>query len=147
MPDRFEVGLGPGSLRAWPSRSGAARNLHGTSDGKLNEQTKEKIMQRNNQVTTLGPSASSSIGVESPVKPSSTTTGAREDYRTLMTRAELILCLRDVHRYWSTPRISYQEIEELERQNLIQRNNTALCAIRLTDEGELVKKWQQLKAR
>ena len=104
-------------------------------------------MQRNNQVTTLGPSASSSIGVESPVKPSSTTTGAREDYRTLMTRAELMICLRDVHRYWSTPRISYQEIEELEQQNLIQRNNTALCAIRLTDEGELVKKWQQLKAR
>ena len=63
-----------------------------------------------------------------------------------MTRGELIFCLRDVHRYWSTPRISYHEIEELERQNLIQRNIAGICAIRLTEQGSLVKNWQQLKS-
>ncbi len=63
-----------------------------------------------------------------------------------MTRGELIFCLRDVHRYWSTPRISYHEIEELEQQNLIQRNTTDICAIRLTEHGAAVKNWQQLKA-
>jgi len=56
-----------------------------------------------------------------------------------MTRGELIFCLRDVHCYWSTPRISCSEIEELARQNLIQRNSTAICAIRLTEAGARVK--------
>jgi hypothetical protein len=63
-----------------------------------------------------------------------------------MTRGELIFCLRDVHRYWSTPRISYHEIEELEQQNLIERSIAGLCAIRLTEQGALVKNWQPLKA-
>ena len=63
-----------------------------------------------------------------------------------MSQAELIFCLRDVHRYWSTPRISSHEMEELERQKLIQRSPAAICAIRLTEQGVLVKKGQQLKA-
>ncbi len=57
----------------------------------------------------------------------------------VMSRGELRFCLRDVHRYWSTPRISPGEIEALERQNLIQRAPTELCAIRLTEHGALVK--------
>jgi hypothetical protein len=65
--------------------------------------------------------------------------GLLEEHRNLMTRGELIFCLRDVHAYWSTPRISCSEIEELERQNLIQRNSTAICAIRLTPDGARVK--------
>ena len=65
-----------------------------------------------------------------------------ENHRSLMTRGELTFCLRDVHRYWSTPRISDREIEELEQQNLIQRNTTDICAIRLTPQGALVKHWQ-----
>ena len=71
--------------------------------------------------------------------------GITEEHRNLMTRGELIFCLRDVHRYWSTPRISYAEIEELERQNLIQRNTSAICAIRLTEDGARVKNLQPLK--
>ena len=63
-----------------------------------------------------------------------------------MSQGELIFCLRDVHRYWSTPRISPHEMEELERQKLIQRSPAAICAIRLTEQGVLVKKGQQLQA-
>ena len=56
-----------------------------------------------------------------------------------MWSVELILNLRDVHRYWSTPRISPEQIQTLERQNLIERAPTALCAIRLTEHGAFVK--------
>lgn len=56
-----------------------------------------------------------------------------------MWSVELILNLRDVHRYWSTPRISPEQIQTLERQNLIERAPTDLCAIRLTEHGALVK--------
>jgi hypothetical protein len=62
-----------------------------------------------------------------------------------MTRGELVFYLRDVHRYWSTPRISSHQIEELEQQNLIECNTTDICAIRLTEHGAAVKNWQQLK--
>jgi len=72
--------------------------------------------------------------------------GVMEEQRTLMTRGELIFCLRDVHHYWSTPHISFAEIEELERQNLIQRSTTAICAIRLTVEGARIKNLRPLKA-
>jgi hypothetical protein len=57
----------------------------------------------------------------------------------VMSRAEVFFCLREVHGYWSTPHISLREIEELERQNLIQRAPTGLCAIRLTQAGALFK--------
>ena len=63
-----------------------------------------------------------------------------------MTRGELIFCLRDVHRYWTTPRISYHEIHQLEHLKLIERTVTGLCAIRLTEEGVRVKRWGPLKA-
>jgi hypothetical protein len=66
--------------------------------------------------------------------------------RALLSRGELICRLRDVHRYWSTPRISDQEIEELERQNLIQRSTTDICAIRLTEQGAVVKNGQPLNS-
>ncbi len=56
-----------------------------------------------------------------------------------LSRAEIFFCLRKVNGYWSTPHISPREVQELERQNLIQRAPTGLCAIRLTAEGALVK--------
>jgi len=71
---------------------------------------------------------------------------AVHEHQALMTRGELIYCLRDVHRYWSTPRISCREIEELEQQNLIERSLIGLSAIRLTEEGMRVKNWHPLKA-
>ena len=94
----------------------------------------------------LRPRSSSSAGRKATAPQSFAANAALEDHRTLMTRGELIFCLRDVHRYWSTPRISYHEIEELEQQNLIERSITGLCAIRLTERGALVKNWQPLKA-
>jgi hypothetical protein len=100
-------------------------------------------MKRKMPVVELRPFASSANGGESTATAEN---GVLNGHRNLMTRGELIFCLRDVHRYWSTPRISYHEIEELERQNLIQRNTTAVCAIRLTEQGARVKNWQQLKA-
>ena len=85
-------------------------------------------------------------GGESTANQSSAENGALEDHQTLMSRGELIFCLRDVHRYWSTPNISYSEIEVLEQQNLIQRSTTGICAIRLTEQGVVVKNWRQPKA-
>lgn len=57
----------------------------------------------------------------------------------VMSRAEVFFCLRGVNSYWSTPHISPREIDELERQNLIQRAPTGLCAIRLTEAGARLK--------
>jgi hypothetical protein len=56
-----------------------------------------------------------------------------------MMRSELIRCLRDVRNCWTTPHISVEEIQALERENLIQRAPTKLCAIRLTEKGARVK--------
>jgi hypothetical protein len=63
-----------------------------------------------------------------------------------MTRGELIFCLRDVHHYWSTPRISHHEVQELARLNLIEHTVAGIPAIRLTDDGARVKNWGPLKA-
>ena len=63
-----------------------------------------------------------------------------------MTRGELIFCLRDVHPYWSAARLSYHEVQQLERLNLIERTIAGTPAIRLTDEGARVKNWGPLKA-
>lgn len=100
---------------------------------------KEKIMKRNNKVTTLRPVASSANGGESTAKQSSAGNGTLEDHRARMSRGEIIFYLRDVHRYWSTPRISYHEIEELEQENLIERSTNGILAIRLTEQGARVK--------
>jgi hypothetical protein len=99
-------------------------------------------MKRNNNVITLRPVASSNPAGQPAMKQAPADNGELEDHQTLMTRGRLIACLRDVHRYWSTPRISEHEIEELEQQNLIQRNTTDICAIRLTEHGAVVKNWQ-----
>jgi hypothetical protein len=71
--------------------------------------------------------------------------GVTESHRLLMSRGELIFHLRNIHRYWSTPRISERDMEELEQQNLIQRSPNDICAIRLTEEGARVKNWQPTK--
>ena len=102
-------------------------------------------MKRNNKVTTLPPAASSADGGESTAKQPATENGALEvlavihQHQIRMSRGEIIFYLRDVHRYWSTPRISYPEIEELEQENLIERSPTGICAIRLTEQGARVK--------
>jgi hypothetical protein len=92
-------------------------------------------MNRDNKAAALRGMASG----ESTAKQSFAEKGAIENHQTLMTRGELVFYLRDVHRYWSTPRISYHEIEMLEQQNLIQRSTTGVCAIRLTEQGAVVK--------
>jgi hypothetical protein len=106
---------------------------------------KKRIVKQGIPPLELRPFASAARD-EPETKQSTAVNGAVEDHQSLMTRGELIFCLRDVHRYWSTPRISYHEIEELERQNLIQRNTTSVCAIRLTEQGALVKNWRRLNA-
>jgi hypothetical protein len=73
------------------------------------------------------------------MNPSSAGNGALEGHRNLMTRGELISRLRNVHSYWSTPRISSHEIQELEQENLIQCRTGSVCAIRLTEQGARVK--------
>ena len=99
-------------------------------------------MNGKNIATAPRPVVSPTAGGQPSLKQSPAKNGEAEEHRTLMTRGRLIFCLRDVHRYWSTPRISEQEIEELEQQNLIQRNTTDICAIRLTEHGATVKNWQ-----
>ena len=127
------------------------------ADGSLNKQAKEKTMKRNNKVTTLPPAAPSADGGESTAKQSNAKQSNAENgalevlvvihqHQIRMSRGELIFYLRDVHRYWSTPRISYHEIEELEQQNLIERSPNGICAIRLTEQGARIKNCQQLKA-
>jgi hypothetical protein len=96
-------------------------------------------MKRNNKIASLCPASSLGANGETTVKQSSSGSGALEDHRTLMTRGELMFYLRDVHRYWSTPRISDPEMEALEQQNLIERRTTGICAIRLTEQGARVK--------
>jgi hypothetical protein len=59
-----------------------------------------------------------------------------------MTCGKLIYCLRDVHRYWSTPRLSSRELRQLKQLNLVQRTVTGSVAIRLTEEGVRVKNWK-----
>ena len=113
---------------------------------------KGKIMNEKNTVATLRPVASSTAGWKPTVKPSSAENGALEilvvihqqkDHPTRMSRGEIIFYLRDVHRHWSTPCISYHKIEELEQQDLIERSPTGICAIRLTEQGARVKNCQQ----
>jgi hypothetical protein len=96
-------------------------------------------MKRNNKADTLCPAVSSTMVGKPTVKEPSAEGGEPKAHRTLMTRGELIFYLRDVHRYWSTSRMSNREIEELEQQNLIQRSTTDICAIRLTEHGTAVK--------
>jgi hypothetical protein len=52
-----------------------------------------------------------------------------------MTKGELRFYLREVHPYWSTPRISEEKISELEREKLIERSMDPVSVIRLTKEG------------
>jgi hypothetical protein len=111
----------------------------------VQRQVKDKIMSGKNNVATLHQPPGLAPGGEPASKQSSAEHHALEDHRTIMSRGELIFYLRDVHPYWSTPRISHHEIEKLEQQNLIQRNTTDICAIRLTEHGAAVKNWQQLK--
>ena len=101
-----------------------------------------EIMKANNQAATTRSATAPSTSESSAEKSFHAATGALEKKRTQMSRGQVLACLRDIHRYWSTPRISCDEVDELERQNLIERGPAALCAIRLTDEGELEKKWQ-----
>lgn len=116
-------------------------------------------MKQNNKIAALRSAASSIADDKQPGQPYAGTHGeavpagalgqhrAPEGHAGVMSRGELIFLLRDVQRYWSTPRISFQEIEQLEQQDLIQRSITAICAIRLTEHGVRFKNGQPIKAR
>ena len=71
--------------------------------------------------------------------------GILEEHRNLMTTGELIFHLRDVHRYWSTPRMSPREMEELAMERLIECSAGPICSIRLTEQGALMKNGKSAK--
>jgi hypothetical protein len=52
-----------------------------------------------------------------------------------MTKGELRFYLREVHPYWSVPRISEEKIAELAREKLIEHSIDPVTLIRLTKEG------------
>jgi len=52
-----------------------------------------------------------------------------------MTKGELRFYLREVHPYWSVPRISEEKIAELAREKLIEHSTEPVTVIRLTKEG------------
>jgi len=52
-----------------------------------------------------------------------------------MTDGELRFYLREIHPYWSTPRIAEERVAELQKANLIERSTAAVAMIRLTKEG------------
>ena len=52
-----------------------------------------------------------------------------------MTKGELRFYLREIHPYWTTPRISEDKVVELEREKLIERSTTPISGVRLTKEG------------
>ena len=102
-------------------------------------------MRHKKSVNTFVTAATLTMNGNSTESKWSAANGVTEGHRLLMSRGELIFHLRDIHRYWSTPRISPHEIEELEQQNLIQCSTTRICAVRLTEEGERVKNLQPTK--
>ena len=108
---------------------------------------KEDVINSNKPVRPTPGGRPLDAGTDRGVKSSPVTNPALEEHQILMTRGELIFSLRDVHRYWSTPRISPHEIEELEQQNLIERSPIGLSAIRLTEHGSRIKRLQPLQAR
>ena len=52
-----------------------------------------------------------------------------------MTDGELRFYLREIHSYWTTPRISAERVAELLAAKLIERSADAITMIRLTGEG------------
>ena len=52
-----------------------------------------------------------------------------------MTDGERRFYLREIHPYWSTPRISEERVAELHAANLIERSTDPVAMIRLTNEG------------
>ena len=56
-----------------------------------------------------------------------------------MTKGELRFYLREIHPYWTTPRISEDKVAELEREKLIERSTAPVAGVRLTREGEKEK--------
>ena len=93
------------------------------------------MVKRKQPVALSRPSAPNSGQGSQPVPPSAPAV----PFAPSLSRAEVFSCLREVNSYWSTPQISPREVEELERQNLIQRAPAGLGAIRLTSEGARVK--------
>lgn len=52
-----------------------------------------------------------------------------------MTKDEVRFYLREIHPYWTPPRISTEKIAELEQQKLVERSVVSVPVIRLTHEG------------
>jgi hypothetical protein len=103
------------------------------------------VMKRNDEAVTARPLLSRGANGKPTPKHSAEDDAIVKAHQELMTHGERIFCLRDVHRYWSTPRISPREVEELERENLIERSPNPICSIRLTAQGVLMKNSKPLK--
>ena len=96
-------------------------------------------MKRKNVVAKRKPLSFPAGNGPSPSMPAANENTFMQAHQDLMSRGERIFSLRDVHPYWSTPQISPREVEELERENLIERSPHAICSIRLTPQGVLLK--------
>ena len=56
-----------------------------------------------------------------------------------MTKDEERFYLREIHPYWTTPHISADKVQELEKSRLVEKSEDAVPTVRLTREGQRVK--------
>lgn len=137
---------GGGEFWTGPQRPGSNRlETNSRWSGRQGDSDEGYVMKRNDEAATAKPLLSrGGNGAPTPKQAAHDETIAQA-HQELMTRGERVFCLRDVHRYWSTPRISIREVEELERENLIERSPNPICSIRLTEQGVRMKNWKPLK--
>jgi hypothetical protein len=102
-------------------------------------------MKRNGKTNLPAPVPPAPASLDPDAKEPGARNGILEEHRNLMTTGELIFHLRDVHRYWSTPRMSPREMEELAMERLIECSAGPICSIRLTEQGALMKNGKSAK--
>jgi hypothetical protein len=62
-----------------------------------------------------------------------------------MTDGELRFYLREIHTYWTTPRIASERVTELRVAKLIECSTDGVPMIRLTGEGQKLKVASRLR--
>jgi len=62
-----------------------------------------------------------------------------------MTEGELRFYLREIHTYWTTPRIASERVTELREAKLIECSAEGVPMIRLTGEGQKLKVASRLR--
>ena len=62
-----------------------------------------------------------------------------------MTEGELRFYLREIHTYWTTPRIASERVTELREAKLIECSTEGVPMIRLTSEGQKLKVASRLR--